>query len=278
MELARARELSTFSLSIGQVNSQCGMRRDECTEQMAISNSNNSFQLNCFMLGDKHFNPYPLEVSSNWTLQKLEDNITQRHERIMHQTLINVRLYQIDSTIEELPNLSPEEDLKLMRRMHRVREYWPHPEQVDWHRVHVVVVADDIVAIPPAVVPPPTADQNQSNTPTPDVQVGEIIQRFKNAQLQYCASVKLCSASTAAKPTEFAKKQKGNNYMLNGRPRQHTGPAIVLYHPVFGNFLSNLQSSDSLPPKFYELGGSTSRDNLGLPLMRQPLALAAPIA
>ncbi|KAJ1307067.1 hypothetical protein OPQ81_008046 [Rhizoctonia solani] len=83
--------------------------------------------------------------------------------------------------------------------------------------------------------------------------VGEIIQHFKNARFQYCASLKQCSASTAAKPTEFAKQQKCNNYMLNGRPRQHTGSAILLYHPVFGNFLSNLQSSDSLPPKFYEL-------------------------
>ncbi|KAG8685675.1 hypothetical protein FRC11_010231, partial [Ceratobasidium sp. 423] len=88
-------------------------------------------------------------------------------------------------------------------------------------------------------------------TITGEDQLDGLIERFEKTRIRYGQELARCSASTAAKPEMFAKQQRGQYYMLNGRPRQHTGAPIILYHPVFGNFLSNLQSSEPLPSKFY---------------------------
>ncbi|RUS29704.1 hypothetical protein BC938DRAFT_480350 [Jimgerdemannia flammicorona] len=51
----------------------------------------------------------------------------------------------------------------------------------------------------------------------------------------------------------FAKNQKDKKTILNRRPFKCTGPLIVLYHKVFGQFLTNLINQNmTIPADHYK--------------------------
>ncbi|KAF8749318.1 hypothetical protein RHS01_10151 [Rhizoctonia solani] len=126
----------------------------------------------------------------------------------------------------------PEEyfNSRKMYMMDLVEDHWPDPQQVHRRSVHVLIRG----VIGPVSVAATVGVEQQSST-------SEREDQFPND-----------SSAAAANPNRFAEQQWGKNYMLNGRPHTHTGPPIILYHPVFGNFLTNLKSSNQLSPKFYD--------------------------
>ncbi|KAG8760361.1 hypothetical protein FRC11_000531 [Ceratobasidium sp. 423] len=74
-----------------------------------------------------------------------------------------------------------------------------------------------------------------------------------NLRLKFLNVLSNSTASKAARPAAFREQQTTDNYILIGRPAKHTGPPIVLYHPVFGRFLRNLQSLEPLYGEAYAL-------------------------
>ncbi|CAE6428928.1 unnamed protein product [Rhizoctonia solani] len=219
---------------------------------MTASNNDNSFSLRCFVWGDDPLKPFTVRVSPDLDVQEFLLEVKRTYESLRDDKLAHVTLYRIEAAREELANLdapsrgSPNK----LAFMDPLRVYWPEPQEISWDRVQVLVQADIIrTCVPSSTV---HTEKRELNNPTEDDQNRELIERFRKSRASYCNALTRCSASAAAKPNEFLRQQQGQNYMLNGRPRQHTGPPLVLYHPVFGNFLSNLQSSDPLCPQFYE--------------------------
>ncbi|QRW17485.1 Tyrosine kinase specific for activated [Rhizoctonia solani] len=134
-----------------------------------------------------------------------------------------------------------------MYMMDLVEDHWPDLQQVHRRSVHLLIRG----VIGPVSVVATVGVEQQSSTLQREDQVIDIVSRFKKSWIEYFSSLNDSSAA-AANPDRFAEQQWGKNYMLNGRPHTHTGPPIVLYHPVFGNFLTNLKSSNQLSPKFHD--------------------------
>ncbi|CAE6373097.1 unnamed protein product [Rhizoctonia solani] len=216
---------------------------------------NSSFFLNCYILGDGTYDPFSVEVSSDesMTVTGLVRQIARDYEVTTTRKLAISDVYRVHLTREELPNLAstPEEyfNSRKMYMMDLVEDHWPDPQQVHRRSVHVLIRG--VNRIGPVSVAATVGVEQQSSTSEREDQVSDIISRFKKSRIEYFSSLNDSSAA-AANPNRFAEQQWGKNYMLNGRPHTHTGPPIILYHPVFGNFLTNLKSSNQLSPKFYD--------------------------
>ncbi|KEP48576.1 kinase domain protein [Rhizoctonia solani 123E] len=209
------------------------------------------FYLNCFILDDESCCPFPAKTSPDKMILELIQDVKKAYDaQIKSSSIVVLELYQVDASSEEedLVNMqmpSREDKLKLIKR---VRDYWKNPGDICEDRIQILVKAE--ITQWPVFSSTVRATENQFNSPTEEDQHRKLIERFKQSRILYCQALIRYSASATARHDEFLRQQWGKYHILNGRPRQHTGPPIVLYHPVFGNFLSNLQSSDSLDPEF----------------------------
>ncbi|CAE6486567.1 unnamed protein product [Rhizoctonia solani] len=199
-------------------------------------------RLNCFILGDKSYCIFPVKTSRDKDISDLVGDIQADYARRENDTIVKLELYRVDISSEEedLANIQlPPKLCKL------VGGYWTTSEDLQRDRVHILVKAE-IIRNPLLSPEVPVGGKRRRAEEYYD----DFIENFKRARVSYCERIGDTSASTAAKHNNFMQQQQGKDYILNGRPRKHTGPPIVLYHPVFGNFLSNLQSSDPLDPDF----------------------------
>ncbi|CAE6497059.1 unnamed protein product, partial [Rhizoctonia solani] len=218
-------------------------------ETALMVDSDMLFELNCFVLGDSPADAISIEVSSTTKIQTLLPDIIDCYNRQsnisgrrLDQEKQSIYFYQVDVEFENLVDLVPPENPPLMK-VRRVRHYWPDPQQIDESHVHILVDAHDIT--------PPAQVEKKTSLSTGQDPVANLIDRFQSTRIDFLESLGASSASDAAIHRNFKEQQGGKNYMLIGRPQKHTGPPIALFHPVFGNFLSNLQSSETLPSEFY---------------------------
>ncbi|CUA77656.1 hypothetical protein RSOLAG22IIIB_12743 [Rhizoctonia solani] len=202
------------------------------------------FSLNCFVLGDDSYRPFPVKTSQDKDIFNLTRDIKACYAECDTSTIAKLELYRVDISAkkEDLANIQPPPTEDMLELIKLVGDYWTTPEEVQRDRVHILVKANIIPnsALSPAV---PLGGKR----PRAEEDYNEFIQDFKKARVSYCERAGRLSASVAAKHDNFIQQQRGKDYMLNGRPRKHTGPPIVLYHPVFGDFLSNLQSPEFGP-------------------------------
>ncbi|CUA71753.1 hypothetical protein RSOLAG22IIIB_09793 [Rhizoctonia solani] len=205
------------------------------------------FYLNYFTLGDESYRPFPMKTSLDKYIADLMKDVKADYARRENDTIVKLELYRVDVSPkkEDLANIQVPPKKEMLKLIKLVGDYWTNPKEVQRDRVHILVKAEII----------------RNSVLSPEVPVGgkrsraeedhnKSIENFKKARISYYIGISHSTASTAAKHDNFIQQQRGKDYMLNGRPRKHTGLPIVLYHPVFGNFLSNLQSSDPLDPDF----------------------------
>ncbi|KAG8694312.1 hypothetical protein FRC11_002276, partial [Ceratobasidium sp. 423] len=120
--------------------------------------------------------------------------------------------YKVERSADDLLPHADDQDLGGPGR--RVRHFWPESEIIDEDLIHVLVRA--------------------------------------TVRLDFIQGLGNSNASNAAKPADFYEQQQSTRkHILIGRPVDHTGPPITLYHPVFGRFLRNLQSVEPLSAVAY---------------------------
>ncbi|CAE6423060.1 unnamed protein product [Rhizoctonia solani] len=221
---------------------------------MSTSGDTSKFYLNCYLYGDAVKNCIRVAAIPSMPISELVPEILrvyneQGYGQELETKNTRISVFRVDFPRDKLGNLETPSEDDLLDRMDEVADYWPNPGQLSRRHIQMLIKAEAIPTHPVTGA----EQQKQLSVLTGENLLDGLIERFKKARLQYCDSLDKHSASEAAKPGNFNKQQKTNDYMLNGRPRQHTGPPIVIYHPVFGSFLSNLLSSDRLSPEFYNL-------------------------
>ncbi|CAE6474273.1 unnamed protein product, partial [Rhizoctonia solani] len=216
---------------------------------MVDSDNNKPFELICFVLGDNPADAIAIQVSSTTRIQAVLPDIIDCYNR---QSNINGRrldrekqrisFHQVDVAFEDLVDLAPPKNSILMK-VKEVGYYWPDPQQIDGSHVHIL--------IDPHEIAPLAQVDEETPLPTGPDEIANLIVRFQTTRLDFLNSLGKSNSSDAALHRNLKEQQEGRNYILIGRPLKHTGPPIVIFHPVFGKFLSNLQSSEPLSIKFY---------------------------
>ncbi|EUC66950.1 kinase domain protein, putative [Rhizoctonia solani AG-3 Rhs1AP] len=125
-----------------------------------------------------------------------------------------------------------------------VASEWPSRLDVDKRLVHIIVrpTSRQVTNTHRAVTPP-----------SPQTEFDQFIQKFNDTQLRFVRYVqsKKTTSSSAAQPKNFRAQQAGPDYVNIGHPSENVWLPIVLYHPVFGRFLTRLRSTDPIDPKVY---------------------------
>ncbi|CAE7056366.1 unnamed protein product [Rhizoctonia solani] len=111
-------------------------------------------------------------------------------------------------------DLGPRDDDEELVGIDEVGEHWPEPDKINKKQIHVLVHA--------------------------------------TVRFSYLDNLGEINSSQAAKHSNFRVQQRKNGHILNGRPASLAGPPTVLYHPVFGRFLKNLQSPEPLSANNYK--------------------------
>ncbi|KAG9078891.1 hypothetical protein FS749_009054 [Ceratobasidium sp. UAMH 11750] len=124
----------------------------------------------------------------------------------------NLKLFKFNRSDEELEHIQLSNEIPLSKRR-RVESVWPPGSSINDDLIHIVVQCQ--------------------------------------AQIAFVKGLSSQNLATAAEPKNFLQQQATTNYIRNGRPATRTGPPIVLYHPVFGRFLSNLRSTAPISPTIY---------------------------
>ncbi|KAL5631181.1 hypothetical protein ACGC1H_006876 [Rhizoctonia solani] len=132
----------------------------------------------------------------------------------------------------------------LIRLATRVVSEWPSRLDFDEDLLHIIVRprSRQLTNTHKTVAPP-----------SPQTEFEQFIQKFNDAQLGFVRHVqeKKTTSSSAALPRNFRAQQAGPNYINIGRPAEHVWLPIMLYHPVFGRFLTRLRSTDPIDSEVY---------------------------
>ncbi|KAG9086361.1 hypothetical protein FS749_003688 [Ceratobasidium sp. UAMH 11750] len=162
---------------------------------------------------------------------------TYRQRRSIDIT--DLKLFKFNRSDEELEHIQFSNEIPLSTRR-RVESIWPPGSSINDDLIHIVVQCRV----------PSTSTEKPSTSPAND-ELGELAESFKRAQIAFVKGLSSQSSATAAEPKKFRQQQATTNYIRNGRPATRTGLPIVLYHPVFGRFLSNLRSTAPISSAIY---------------------------
>lgn len=210
-----------------------------------MSASNNApddeLELNILFDGDDPCGgTFSVKISRNVKVDQLEDAIRAAYKQKTLESIGRLNLFKANMTDEELGHLKLS-DMMMLTMRQKVASFWPPGSTVDDDLIHVVV----------QLRKPPTNTEQRTAAPPAEDELRELTDGFKKAQLLFVEGLEGRSSATAAEPKNFRQQQETDNHIKNGRPAEHTGPPIVLYHPVFGRFLRNLRSSDPIPSAMY---------------------------
>ncbi|CUA78246.1 hypothetical protein RSOLAG22IIIB_13026 [Rhizoctonia solani] len=200
--------------------------------------SSSSFYLNCYLLGDKLYDPFPIEVTYNLKIASLKAKIMRHYKEFMGDELLRVQLYQIDllSDPEKLAGIKlPSIPLKSALR---VGSYWKDLKQLDENHTQVLVEAEIL-----------GGDQTHGRELAPNrnrvdpLSLISAIARLKTRRDQTAEAFRDAgSASTAANHRVFEQQQVRDDIsILNGRPQRRSEVPIQLFHPAFDHFATQLK-------------------------------------
>ncbi|CAE6483227.1 unnamed protein product [Rhizoctonia solani] len=194
-------------------------------------------ELNCYIIGDSPKLCTTIEVFLDTAISHLKVIFAEEYKKQGYGELGKPVYYKVERSSEDLE--PREEDEELGGPGRRVGDYWPEVGKIDKNLIHVFVHA---------IVREPFGGGKETEVKVceePD-DISELAINISKLRLKFLNQLDENSPSKAAQPAAFRIQQATDNYILNGRPAELTGPPIVLYHPVFGRFLRNLQSSEPL--------------------------------
>ncbi|KAB5592332.1 Sorting nexin-25 [Ceratobasidium theobromae] len=208
---------------------------------MPDNDSNGSLDLNFFVYGEPN-EIFRVRISSNKIIQDLAEAITAAYQRVTGRTMY-FRLFKINLQPADLPNVEiPTTPLMFISR---ISATWPHVSEIDENKVH-------LLAHPraPSVSVLGTTNQ-QTTTLLNNKELLKQHEILKSDQMKFIECLERASKSLATMDLglEEFRMQRTKLYPPIRDCRPKCAPSIVLYHPVFGRFLSNLRSSDPVPSK-----------------------------
>ncbi|CAE6446212.1 unnamed protein product [Rhizoctonia solani] len=208
-----------------------------------MEESRPSIQLNFYVLGSPPDCCTTIAVSPSSPISALKVAFAKEYKTAGYGEVIKPTFYKVDRSPNDLS--LGEEDRLLGGFGSTVGDFWPEADKINMHHLHVLVRG--------AVhVPPDATSETDIQTVGEPEDVSEVATNIAKLRIDFLSGLSEDSSSEAAQPAIFRAQQATNNYILNGRPAGLTGPPIVLYHPVFGNFLRNLKSLEPLSAKLYE--------------------------
>ncbi|CAE6449760.1 unnamed protein product [Rhizoctonia solani] len=207
-----------------------------------MANNDNSFELKCFLLDDKH-TTFSIRVLSSFKVAELIPEIKQSYDLLATGgTLSGIALYQVNAMVKELSGLkSPPEDSYPLSLINSVGDYWPDSRYINEWCIQILIKAQ-VVAIQP---------QEESVKPDskPSSQLEPLASLQEEAAKYYrCDS----SDSSAAQYSDFELQQvQGKTPIYNGRPINRTASPIELFHPAFDVFATQLEKTENLSASHY---------------------------
>ncbi|KAG8722942.1 hypothetical protein FRC09_005467 [Ceratobasidium sp. 395] len=168
--------------------------------------------LNILVEGDNPKDSMTIKVSQKETFYTLAETIQSLYREIEGVDIFDLELFKFDQPDDALKSIRFSDEMRLSNRRD-VSSVWPTASSINRKWVHIVVRCQ--------------------------------------TQTKFIQSLASQNPSRAAEATKFRQQQATSDYIRNGRPATRTGLPVVIYHPVFGQFLSNLQSTDPIPPTTY---------------------------
>ncbi|CAE6494428.1 unnamed protein product [Rhizoctonia solani] len=201
-----------------------------------MSESSTSIKLNCYVIGDSPDLCTTLSLPLDTSISDLRIAFSKCYKAQGYGEVKQPIFYKVERSPDDL--LPRAEDQKLGGIGRVVRDFWPETDEIDRDLIHILVHV---------TVPSDTGEATHVMPAEELEDVSELaIGVAKPVRLKFLNELPDSSSSKAARPAAFREQQTTNNYILIGRPAEHTGPPIVLYHPVFGRFLRNLRSLEPL--------------------------------
>ncbi|CAE7145880.1 unnamed protein product [Rhizoctonia solani] len=111
---------------------------------MPGSDLDDSFDLNCFLLGDNNDAKCSIRIATSMKVTELIPEIKQAYNKLATgRTLSTFALYQVDTTIEELKKLvAPPDDSRALTLIDRLEEYWSGSKHINKQHVQILIKAD----------------------------------------------------------------------------------------------------------------------------------------
>ncbi|CAE6465106.1 unnamed protein product [Rhizoctonia solani] len=179
----------------------------------------------------------PLQSRFNQVLK-----IIQKEYWGLHQiSLYGLDLYRANLHPEQARHIQLTDEAILLC-LESVASEWPSQSDADPRLVHIVVQPRSRQV---------TNTSRADTPPSAETEFSKYIEDFNKLQLGFAQRAPTGNSSSAAQPKNFRAQQKGPNFINNGRPADKEGPPIILFHPVFGRFLTQLRSTDPIDPQVY---------------------------
>ncbi|KAB5588663.1 Kinase domain containing protein [Ceratobasidium theobromae] len=195
---------------------------------MSGSVSTDKVVLNILIEGeDPRYDVFNVYIPRDITFGDLEDAIRATYEGKRYEPLGPLTLFKFNRPGEDYVGVTRKMMLDKLDKVDSASG-WPAGSRIDDYMIHIVARIKV-----PRVVP---SDQDDLRA----------LQERNEEQANYLQSLEKYTSSQAAAPETFQRLQGWEDKYINvGRP--HTGPSIVLHHPVFGRFLERLESSEPIP-------------------------------
>ncbi|KAG8692343.1 hypothetical protein FRC08_009837 [Ceratobasidium sp. 394] len=197
-------------------------------------------ELNILIKGDDPVNDtININISRSAKFDTLAGAIQSTYRQRRFIDISNLNLFKFNRPDEELEHIQFSNEIPLSKRR-RIESIWPPGSSINDDLIHIIVQCQV-----------PIISREKPSTSPADDELDELAESFKRAQIAFVKGLSSQSSATAAEPNNFRQQQVSTNYIRNGRPATRTGLPIVLYHPVFGRFLSNLRSTAPISPTIY---------------------------
>ncbi|QRV82359.1 kinase domain protein [Ceratobasidium sp. AG-Ba] len=206
--------------------------------------SDDKIILNILLEGDDPYEDlFQIHTLRSATFSSLKGEISAAYNRITGTSILKLKLYSCNVLREEIGGFQPSSKT-FLDLVEEVGSVWSAGSSINKRMIHIFV--EYKVLSRPHLVSRKDAEEP---TAAPVDPIQDLVDKLTQTQLDFIQSLAIHSSARAAEIQNFRKQQETAYYIMNGRPASRDGPPIVLYHPVFGEFLSNLRSEDPLPPE-----------------------------
>ncbi|QRW11351.1 kinase domain protein [Ceratobasidium sp. AG-Ba] len=218
---------------------------------MAINIPNKLIDLSFFVYGDPEYDVNILSISPHANIRQLIKEIEAADSSFRNRVIKVKRIFKLDKPPSELGNIQLPEDATNLLANQPISKYWPE-DLVNDGNVHILVK-------------PSFQEARRSSSPQADT-IEEKLRKLSIREYyeQHAGIISLTGAeqkehqstinkgptpSAISKLSTFHQKQRDDKTaMNNGRPRERQGQPLEIYHPVFHDFKTHVQSTSDLNP------------------------------
>ncbi|KAL5632279.1 hypothetical protein ACGC1H_000325 [Rhizoctonia solani] len=207
-----------------------------------MANSDNSFELNCLLLGDQN-TTFSIRVLSSFKVAELIPEIKRGYDKLATGgTLSGIALYQVGIPAASLAGLeAPPKDSYALTLINSVEDYWPDSKQVYEGCIQILIKAQAV------------AIQPREESGKPDSEPSSQLEQLEARQDEIAEEYRETSAVSSTHFDHFPWQQiEGDTPIYNGRPVNRTASPIELFHPAFDMFASRLEQTENLSPSQYK--------------------------